>query len=75
MGHKDLLREVAYHNNEELVKVTNDLIGYCSEGLRSLRAKHGDQIPSELQPQLEFYKHAIATSTEYLVRTNNWHDV
>lgn len=42
MSHKDLLREVAYHNNEELVKVANDLIAYCSEGLRSLREKYGD---------------------------------
>jgi hypothetical protein len=75
MSHKDLLREVPYHNNEELVKVANDLIEYCADGLRSMRELHGDQIPLNLQPQKDFYKHLIATSTEYLVQTGNWHDV
>lgn len=70
-----LAKNVACHNDEELVKISNDLIAYCSKGLKDLREAHGEPIPPELQAHVDFYKNTIATCAEHLQRTGNWHEV
>lgn len=72
---QDLLKIIPYHNNEEMVKICNDLISYSSEGIRSLREQYGENIPAELLPHMDYYKNTISTCSEFLERTGNWFKV
>lgn len=67
-----LAKDVVCHNDEELVKISHDLMAYCSKGLKDLRESHGESIPSELQAHVDLYKNTIATCAEFLQRTGNW---
>lgn len=75
MDHKELLKTVVYHNNEELIILSKDMILYCNKGLKDIKELHGSNIPKELLPHIELYKHMMSTAAEFLVKTNNWYEV
>ena len=68
MSEPALTREVACHNDEELVKISRDLIAYCSEGLTTLQERHGGIIPRDLWPHVDLYKNTMATCREFLMK-------
>jgi len=68
----EFYKEVKCHNNEELNKIAKEMYAYASKELKSLKEMYPGIIPSELQPQLEFYKDMILTASSYLTQTEQW---
>ena len=72
MSIKRPIRDVATHNDEELLKISKDLVVYCTQGLRKIKEAHGAEIPLDLKPHVDFYQSVISASSSYLVDTDNW---
>jgi hypothetical protein len=68
----ELYREIPTHNNEEITKIAKDMYAYASKELKSFKEMYPGHIPSEVQPQLEFYKDMIRMASSYLTQTEQW---
>lgn len=76
----EFFKDVPCHNNEELTKIAREMIMYARKELQSIKelnpVKNGEvdtrmlSYSKELQPIIEYYKHMILISTEFLIKTN-----
>lgn len=71
---KNMVKDVAMFNNEELVKVCKDLKAYCEAGQKDMKVIYGEFTPpKEVHHIVDLYKDLIRTCNEFLMKNNENH--